>query len=153
MNILEITTKNFDSFKSDLIALNDDFLKSINVHKERSQDQKVTILKKMIDPSTPTHLLIVLNEDKQAVGTAYFNTGTGYSCGGEYLWLNGIYIRTEERQKGYGAALIEYIEQWAKDRRYKLFMSSRDLDNEPSRKLFEQAGFKQSSNISINKMY
>lgn len=153
MRIIEINENNFESFQSILIELNDEFLSSINVIKERSHEQKIEILKHMIDLSNPTHLIIGLDQSNQAVGMAYFNTGTGYSCGGDYLWLNSIYIRPNEQQKGYGSEMIYYIEHWAKERDYKLFMSSRDTDNEQSKKLFDRAGFEQSNNISINKTY
>lgn len=152
MKIIEISTTNFDTYKEDLIQLNDSFLKDLNIYKERTVDQKVAILKNMIRSDSPTHLLVVLDEREKAIGMTYFNEGTGYSCGGDYVWLNCIYVSTAKQKKGYGSALLGYVETWAKQRRVTLIVSSRDVDNEKSRKLFHKNSFKQSENISINKV-
>jgi len=151
MKIIEITDKNFQTFKTDLIELNDSFLQKLDINKERTQQKKEAILKNMIRANSPTHLLIGLDDEEKAVCMTYFNEGTGYSCGGDYVWMNGIYVKPEEQQKGYGSALLKYVENWATEREFKLFVSSRDVYNEKSEKLFAKNGFKQSNNISINK--
>lgn len=151
MKIKQITKQNFETFKADLISLNDQFLSELNISKERTPDQKVAILKNMIKENSPTHLLIALNDDNQAVGMTYFNVGTGYSCGGDYVWLNSIYIKPSEQQKGYGSSILKYVENWATKNGFTLLVSSRDVDNEKSEKLFAKNGFEQEKNISINK--
>ncbi len=151
MKILEITEHNFDSYKANLIELNDQFLKDLNIFKERTTKHKEAILSNMIRQNSPTHILLVL-EEEEAVGMTYFNEGTGYSCGGNYVWLNSIYVKPEAQKKGYGSALLSYVETWAKGKGVTLFVSSRDVDNEKSRTLFQKNGFKQSENISMNKV-
>jgi len=151
MKIIEITDKNLDTYIADLIELNDCFLQDLNINKERTQEQKEAILKNMIRANSPTHLLIGLDNEEKAVGMTYFNEGTGYSCGGDYVWMNGIYVKPEEQQKGYGSMLLKYVENWAKQKGIKLFVSSRDVNNSKSEKLFDKNGFEQSNNISINK--
>ena len=112
MKIIEITENNFETFKADLISLNDDFLKSLNILKERTLLEKEAILKNMIKPNSPTHLLVGINDQSKSVGMTYFNEGTGYSCGGDYLWMNSIYVRPEEQLNGYGLSFLSYVEQW-----------------------------------------
>jgi len=152
MEIIEIKENNFETFKADLIRLNDNFLADLNIVKERTSEEKESILKNMIKPDSPTHLLIGLDSRNKVVGMTYFNMGTGYSCGGDYLWLNSIYIKPEDQQKGYGSSFLNYIEKLAKQKGVKLFVSSRDVDNEKSKKLFDKSGFEQTENVSINKM-
>jgi len=151
MKIIEITDKNFNTYKADLIELNDSFLKDLNINKERTQQQKEAILKNMIRDNSPTHVLIGLDNEEKAVCMTYFNEGTGYSCGGDYVWMNGIYVKPEEQQKGYGSTLLKHVENWATQKDFKLFVSSRHVHNEKSKKLFEKNGFEQSDNISIDK--
>jgi len=143
MDIIKISPSNFDSYKTELIEINDAFLKELGISKQRSAQEKETILRNMIKANSPTTLLAAKTGNK-LIGMTYFNLGTGYSCGGDYLWLNSIYIRPEEQQKGYGSNLLKYVQQWAKENQITLFVSSRDQENEKSRKLFENAGFKQS---------
>ena len=84
---------------------------------------------------------------------SYYNMGTGYSCGGSYLWLNGIYIREGFRRKGHGSQLLAHIENYGRERGITLFVCSRDAVNEASRHLFAKAGFQQSESISMSKTY
>jgi len=155
MKIIEITDKNFQTFKTDLIELNDSFLQDLDVIQDvnigRTPLQKEAILKNMIRANSPTHLLIGLDNYEKAVGMTYFNEGTGYSCGGDYIWMNSIYVKPEEQQKGYGSLLLKYVENWATQKGFKLFVCSRHVHNEKSEKLFAKNGFEQSNNISIEK--
>jgi len=144
MKIIEITDKNFDTFKADLVELNDSFLRDLNINKERTLQQKEAILKNMIRTDSPTHILIGLDNEEKAVCMTYYNEGTGYSCGGGYIWMNGIFVKHGEQQKGYGSTLLKYVEDWAAQRDFKLFVSSRDVNNEKSEKLFAKNGFEQS---------
>jgi len=152
MTTIEITDKNFDLYKEDLIELNDSFLEDLNTYKERTPQQKEAILKNMIRADSPTHLLIGLDNEEKAVGMTYFNEGTGYSCGGDYVWMNSIYVKPEEQQKGYGSLLLNYVENWATQKGFTLFICSRHVHNEKSKKLFDKNGFEQSNNISIDKI-
>lgn len=151
MQIIEIDQRNFNIYKRALINLNDAFLKTLKISKNRTEPQKEVILKNMVSAASPTHLLVVIDDTNKAVGMTYFNEGTGYSCGGNYIWLNSIYIHPEEQQKGYGLALLKHVEDWAKQRNFTLFTSSRHSDNKSSKKLFDKAGFEQSTVVSIDK--
>jgi len=152
MKITEITIDNFEVFKNDLVELNDAFLEELGDSKTRSYEEKLAILKNMIRADSPTHLLIILNEANKQVGFTYFNEGTGYSCGGNYIWMNGIYITPKEQQKGFGLTLLKYVEDWARVRDYNLLVCSRHVNNEKSKKLFAKANFEQTENISIDKV-
>jgi len=151
MKIIKVTAANFEIYLPDLIDLNDAFLKELNIFKERTAKQKEEILRNMLKPNSPTHLLVAVNDLGKSVGTTYFNKGTGYSCGGDYLWLNSIYVRPEEQQKGYGLTLLKHVEEWASQKGFTLFVSSREVENEKSKKLFDKASFTQSNNVSMNK--
>ena len=152
MEIINLTQENFELYKDELIEINDAFLVEIDSEKERTQDQKEAILKNMIKTGSPTRIFIGITKEKKMAGMTYFNVGTGYSCGGDYLWLNSIYIRPEEQKKGYGTMLLNAVEKWAKENKITLFVSSRDKDNDKSKKLFNRLEFKQSEMIWMNKI-
>lgn len=151
MEILEATSSNFDSLKDDLIALNNAFLKSLNIFEERTLEKNQEILQKMIAKDSPTHLFVILSKEGKRVGMTYINKGTGYSCGGDYLWLNSIYVMPEYQKNGFGRALLNHVENWAKKRKFTLFISSRGTENKGSQKLFESCAFEQSNNTSMSK--
>lgn len=150
MTITEITQENIQQHLAALITLNDDFLTKLNISKQRTPQQKEAILKNMVKPNSPTHLLIGHHE-QTPVGMVYFNEGTGYSCGGDYIWVNSMYIVEGARSKGLGSAFLQYIEDWATERAVTLIVSSRDTENAHSGAMFERMGYEQSENVWIAK--
>ena len=81
--------------------LNDEFLALLGSPKERSRKDKEQILEGMV-ANEATTLLMIVADDGSAAGISYGNWGTGYSCGGRYLWLNCVYIRECHQRRGYG---------------------------------------------------
>ena len=71
----------------------------------------------MIRSNSPTHLMIALNDTNEVVGITYFNEGTGYSCGGNYLWMNCIYVKPKEQKNGVGTSILEHVESWAREKK------------------------------------
>ncbi|MGI9242506.1 MAG: GNAT family N-acetyltransferase, partial [Verrucomicrobiales bacterium] len=111
------------------------------------------ILREMVAAAPATGVLLVQDDDGAAVGLSYYNYGTGYSCGGVYLWLNCIYIRPEHQRKGYGSQMLEHIIGEGRERGMRLFLCSRHLDNEASRRLFARGGFTQEEQISMSRVF
>lgn len=151
MKIIKITAQNIQQYLQTLITLNDQFLIDLNISKQRTQQQKEAILRNMIKPNSPTHLLLGLSEQQRAIGMVYFNEGTGYSCGGDYVWINSMFIVAKERSKGHGSTFLKHIEDWATKKEVTLLVSSRGTHNAHSGKMFENMGFEQSENVSITK--
>lgn len=149
MEIIEISLQNFEKYKVDLAELNDRFLEEMNTNRVRTAIEKEAILKNMIREDSPTHLLAVININNKLVGFTYFNEGAGYSCGGNYVWLNSIYVMPSEQQKGYGSALLKYVEDWAQFHKCTLLISSRHINNKKSEKLFSRGNYEQEENINI----
>ncbi len=153
MNIVRIQKSNLKKHLDDLVRLNDEFLESLGRVRERTLLEKQRIIESMVSLGTSTVLLIALDEDGNAIGVSYYNFGSGYSCGGKYLWLNCIYIRSNWKKKGYGLRLLRHIEEDGRQEGIKLFTCGRDVGNEASMRLFESAGFQQTENMIMTKVY
>lgn len=151
MKITVIKQNDFDENLDDLIALHDEFLLELGSPPERTREDKVDVLRTMALGSFPTRVVKVEDPIGKAAGMSYYNFGTGYSCGGVYLWLNGIYIRPKYQKKGYGEDLIRFIEADAKAEGAKLFICGRAPENEASRNLFARMGFKQNDGVVMTK--
>jgi len=149
--ILLLTPNNFKQYKTEAIALSDAFLNALGESPKRTTQEKAEIIKMMIAPETPTEIILAFNAENEAVGMSYYNQGTGYSCGGGYVWMNGIYVKPEAQQQGIGSAIIAYIENWAKARNFTLIICSRGTDNQASEKLFTKAGFEQNTGVTMEK--
>jgi len=151
IKILSLTQDNFEQYHKEAIALSDAFLNSLGESPKRTVEEKADIIKMMIAPETPTEIILAFNSENEAVGMSYYNEGTGYSCGGGYVWMNGIYVKPEAQKQGIGSALIAYIENWAKVRNFTLIICSRGTDNKASEKIFTKAGFEQNTGVTMEK--
>jgi len=60
-------------------------------------------------------LFICCDASDRAVGFAFGNVCGGLECGGDYLWLNELFIAEKHRHGGLGTALLEHIRKWAKE--------------------------------------
>lgn len=144
MKILKLNAPSLASNLEAVIELHDEFLESIRVETNRTTVEKRAILEHM-QAAPMTTVLLVQSESGEAIGISYYNFGTGYSCGGAYLWLNGIYLRPDYRGCGHGKALLRYIEEDGLEQGITLFMTCRNLQNEASEGLFASADFTQES--------
>ena len=151
MTILPLTLNNFEQYKTEAIALSDAFLNALGESPKRTIQEKAEIIKMMIAPETPTEIILAFNQENEAVGMSYYNQGTGYSCGGGHVWVNGIYVKPGAQKEGIGSAIIAYIENWAKNRNCTLIICSRGADNKASEKLFTKAGFEQNTGVTMEK--
>lgn len=150
MTIVRVTREILDERLHDLIALSDEFLESLGNPKSRTHAEKRGILLGMVE-APQTVILMMAGENDTPIGLCYYNRGTGYSCGGEYLWINGVYIREQFRGREYGPAFLRYVENDAAESGAKLIVSSRDLDNRNSGRMFEKRSFLQNDQVSIKK--
>lgn len=150
--ITRLTESNFETHLEDAIALSDEFLGLVNEGEERTPEQKRRILWHMVTTAQTTFLL-VQDGDGTAIGMSYYNFGTGYACGGLYLWLNGIYIRPEYQKRGYGSRLLEYMVEDGRHQGMTLFLCSRHPANMASHNLFRRAGFTESVQTSMGMTY
>lgn len=150
MIIVRISKETLGDHIDDLIALSDEFLESLGNSKSRTAVEKREILWRMVE-APQTVLLMMTGGDECPIGLCYYNRGTGYACGGDYIWINGVYVREEFRGRGFGPAILRYVENDALERGAKLIITTRDLDNQKSKRIFEKESFVQTEQIVMTK--
>ncbi len=62
-------------------------------------------------------------------------------------YLEGLYVRPEQRGRGWGRALVERCEGWARDKGCREFASDCELGNAPSLAFHLKAGFSEANRI------
>lgn len=62
-------------------------------------------------------------------------------------YLEGIFVKKEYRKQGYAKQLLNYCEQWAKEKSCTEFASDCELSNEISRQFHMNLGFKEANRI------
>ncbi len=61
-------------------------------------------------------VLWVAYAQEKAVGFAFGNVCCGLESGGDYLWLNELFVAEEARLQGLASRLLEAVRFWAKGR-------------------------------------
>jgi len=150
MKITQITAKNLEEHLESILTLCDEFLALIGEPRDRSPDEKHRIIHQMV-AADQTVILLQSDENDSPVGICYYNLGTGYACGGEYLWINCVYVRKAFQGKGYGTAFLNRVQTDAHERNATLIMSTRDQENLASDRLFSKNNFEQEHQVIITK--
>lgn len=58
-------------------------------------------------------LFAAYDENGKTVACAFGNICCGLECGGDYLWLNELYVAQNHRHEHIASAMLTFIEQWA----------------------------------------
>ncbi|WP_078391777.1 GNAT family N-acetyltransferase [Shouchella patagoniensis] len=138
VEIIELTSDTTDSTKHELSTLFEKQLYNIAGHQALSQIEK--ILEEALLPHSQAYFFIArLNE--KAVAFAFFNTMTSFQKGGQYIWLNEIYVDEEHRNQGIAKKLLLRIIYWAEQRKIKGIELETGMNNEATKALYNSLGF------------
>ncbi len=83
----------------------------------------------------------VAEADSQIIGCAYFNIGISLEKGGHYIWLNDLYVKRDERQKGIAKRLLLHVLHWAEQNDLKGIELETGINNAATKKLYNSLGF------------
>ncbi|MDD3058139.1 MAG: GNAT family N-acetyltransferase [Sphaerochaeta sp.] len=85
-------------------------------------------------------VLWVAYSQEQAVGFAFGNVCCGLESGGDYLWLNELYVSEKARLQGLGSLLLETVRSWAKLRGCTYLALVTHPSNVRAQHLYQEAG-------------
>ena len=85
--------------------------------------------------------VIMIENDGEPLGVCFFNICTGIQSKGNYIWINEIYVEQKHRGRGYGRALLEYVEKFGRKYGCRYIAAQTDKKNKASRRLFDKSGF------------
>ena len=146
--IERINSQNQDARMDEIADLGNAFLASLGENSGRDAAGDRAVIGEMVDAGQ-TEIFLAISDTGQAVGISYFNVGTGFSCGGNYIWINGIFVDPDHRRRGYASALLAEIEAFGETIGSRLIMSTRDIGNGESRELFSHSGYVQGEQVVI----
>ena len=142
MKIVEVTDKNFEEFRSDLIHLLK--LQMAVIGEDHNLNSIEEALENSFKLESRAHVFLAINENNETVGLCFLNVCSGIQSGGDYVWINEIYIREKERGKGYAKVLLKHIEEWAKTKGCKYLAGQTGIENIASQRLFVKAVYNKS---------
>ena len=149
MKVDRITADNLDDSMGNIIHLGNEFLDFLNVERSRDDIEDRKVVQLMIH-APQTEIFLGYSKDSP-IGLSYFNMGTGFSCGGNYIWINCLYITQEHRGRGFGSQLLESIETYGDTIDARLDMSTRDTDNMRSKEVFSKLRYNEELQPMITK--
>ena len=85
------------------------------------------------------------------VGFAFGNVGSGLESGGDYFWINELYIEENNRKKGFASKILMFIETWAKERNIKHIACITGDNNENAKRLYKKNKYEISSVVWVDK--
>ncbi|WP_342526561.1 aminoglycoside 6'-N-acetyltransferase [Chryseomicrobium sp. FSL W7-1435] len=93
---------------------------------------------------------IAYSEDDKAIGFSQVQLRRDYVEGTETSpvgYLEGLYVKESERNKGIARDLVQVAENWARDRECKEFASDVELANTNSQLMHERLGFQEVNRV------
>lgn len=105
---------------------------------EAEYDKILTSLKKSLSKSSRARLFLIEDDAGSYAGFAFGNVCSGLESGGDYLWINEIFVDQIYRGKKLGSRLIQFIEDWCKLNDIGYIACITGLSNTKAKRLFEK---------------
>lgn len=105
----------------------------------KTREDVVKVLANAMKPESRS-VLCVAYTDEKAVGFAFGNVCCGLESGGDYLWLNELFVAQEARLKGLGTLLLNHVRAWAKERGCTYLALVTHPTNERAQRFYLESG-------------
>jgi GNAT superfamily N-acetyltransferase len=80
---------------------------------QTSLEEVRQVVHNAMKPTSLAVFFVAYDDARKAIGFAYGNVCCGLECGGDYFWLNELYVSEDHRKTGLGTALLDYARDWA----------------------------------------
>ena len=101
------------------------------------------VLEHAMDWPTSDTELFVADDEGQPVGFIHLTTADDYYTNSTTAHIADIIVSPEGEGRGIGRALIEYGEQWARDRGFGMLTLNVFMANHKARQLYVRLGFQE----------
>ena len=81
---------------------------------QQSRDEVASEIRNSMKESSRSAFFVAYEEDGLPIAFAYGNICCGLETGGDYFWLNELYVSKDCRSQGLGSELLEYVKNWSK---------------------------------------
>lgn len=87
----------------------------------------------------------------ELIGVCFANRCCGIESGGDYLWINEMFIHADYRSQGMGARALELVTEWAAAQGCRRAVAWTGKSNTISQRLFGSAGFAMHEVVALDK--
>ncbi|MBB6480167.1 GNAT family N-acetyltransferase [Spirochaeta isovalerica] len=82
---------------------------------------------------------------------AFANICSGLESGGDYLWINELYVDELLRNRGVATEILNFIDSWCRENDLVYIACSSGLKNDAALSLYRKNGFVTSETIWVDK--
>lgn len=122
----------------------------IQIGGDTCEDRIRKSLTKALSPSTRS-VIFLLCEDDVYKGFAFANIASGLESGGDYLWINEIFIDDDFRNKGLASKIMYRIEEWSKESDIGYIACSTGMANIRAVNLYKNKGYSVEPTLWVDK--
>ncbi len=117
----------------------------------KTSDEILLSLQNALTSKSRSVLFLLQAEDDKDIGFAFCNINSGLESGGDYIWINELYISDEYRALGFGKKIISYIESWCKEHNLVYIACSTGEQNSVAQNFYKKLGYHISKTIWVDK--
>ncbi|TSB46152.1 GNAT family N-acetyltransferase [Alkalicoccobacillus porphyridii] len=139
VEIMEVDNGADTTLRSQIVDLLMEQMESIGPKDGRIELERT--INRALEPNSKAHLFIALCEEKQVVGAAFLNVGLSLGKGGQYIWLNDLFVTKEFRNRGIAKKLLLRIIYWAEQKQIKGIELETGRNNAATKALYNSLGF------------
>jgi GNAT superfamily N-acetyltransferase len=96
-------------------------------------------------------IFFIYQINNEIIGFAFGNVGSGLESGGDYFWINELYIEEKSRNQGIASKILLFIEEWAKENKIKHIACITGNKNIKAQGLYKKNKYEVSSVVWIDK--
>ncbi len=105
----------------------------------------------MFQERSQTVVFIGYENENVPVAFAFGNIGVGLQSGGDYFWLNELYVDVDCRRNGYATVLLAYVENWLKEKGIRYMACVTGSQNTAAQRLYQKNGFETEALVWVEK--
>ncbi len=117
----------------------------------KASEEVVESLKNALSDKSRSVLFLINGNDNNPIGFSFVNVCSGLESGGDYIWINELFIRGNNRKKGLGRKIIKFIENWCSDEGIRYISLATGTTNLNAQKFYKNIGYDVSEAIWVDK--
>lgn len=117
----------------------------------KKAEEIINSLQNALSLKSRSVLFLIKDDANIAIGFSFGNVGSGLESGGDYLWLNELFICENYRYIGLGKTLVTFIENWCRDNGICYLSCSTGVNNVNAQKFYKSMAYDLSETIWVDK--
>lgn len=134
---------------SNVVDLIQDQFKTYGVTKKA--EEIIKSLENALSFKSRSVLFLMKDEADIAIGFSFGNICSGLESGGDYLWLNELFISECYRNKGLGKTLVTFIETWCLEKDIRYISCSTGVKNVKAQTFYKSMAYDLSEIFWVDK--